>query len=318
MNRRELVFVIGAALLGAVLAALAGQADAAGAAGAFSALWCLAGGGLRALSLSGFGGNLATWLITLLVCALPLLLIFWSLRRPERRGAEDWLAVLMVPVLFAGLFTAVNPTLLPQPAGAFFPLAAGGCLLSLLIAWLVLKLLRGMEGCSQQRLLGALRPLLVGGAMLLSFGATAGRVSLFLARSGAVTQGNTADPGAALFTNGVLLFLALLELTPDLLGAVALLWGAALAVAMGQRLFGERAVALGGRTAAGCRIVVQATVLLAVFSNLLQLALLGQMRSTSFSADLPLFPLLLAGALFLLCRLMEQGKALQDDSDSII
>ncbi len=45
---------------------------------------------------------------------------------------------------------------------------------------------------------------------------------------------------------------------------------------------------------------------------------MGVMKSTNVSAYIPLFPLILAGALFLLCRLMEKGRALQEDSDSII
>ena len=72
------------------------------------------------------------------------------------------------------------------------------------------------------------------------------------------------------------------------------------------------------RQALGCRVVVQATVLISVFTNLLQLCLMGVMKSTNVSAYIPLFPLILAGALFLLCRLMEKGRALQEDSDSII
>lgn len=87
---------------------------------------------------------------------------------------------------------------------------------------------------------------------------------------------------------------------------------------MEEELFGAAAVELCGRTALGCRFVVQATVLISVFTNLFQLCLMGVMKSTHVSAYIPLFPLILAGALFLLCRLMEKGRALQEDSDSII
>ena len=158
MNRRNLMLTGGAALLGGALAVLAGRLDSAGAADALTAPLRWLGAGLRALSLSGFWGNLAAWAAVLLVCALPALLVFWSGRWKGGRGREDWLAALMAPVLFAALYYAVNPTLLSRPLDMMFPLAAGGCLLSLLIAWLALKLLRGLEGCSQRRLLGALGP----------------------------------------------------------------------------------------------------------------------------------------------------------------
>ncbi len=318
MDRRNIIFTGGAALLGGVLAAVAGTLESGETASAVCAPVKWAGEGLRALSLSGFWGNLAAWLVAFLVCALPVLLVLWSGRWKGGRGPEDWLAALMVPVLFAGIYYSVNPSLLPRPVDQFFTLAAGGCLLSLLVAWLALKLLRGMEGCSQQRLLGALCPLLTGGAMLLAFGAAWGQITLFLARSREVTRGNTGDPEGAFFTCGVLLVLALLELTPYLLGALTLLWGAELARRMEEELFGWAAVELCVRTALECRFVVQATVLILVSTNLVQLSLMGMLKSTHFVAYLPVFPLLLAGALFLLCRLMERGRQLQEDSDSII
>ena len=318
MNRRNLALAAGSALLGGALAVLSGRLGSAETTGALSAPVRWLGSGLRALSLSGFWGNLAAWLLVLLVCAVPVLLVLWCGRWKGGWKAEDWLAVLMAPILFAVLFYAVNPTLLARPQDTLFPLAAGGCLLSLLVAWLALTLLGGMEGCSQQQLLGALGPLLVGGAVVLSFGAAAGQLAEFMARSQAVFQGNTGDPEGAFVTCAILLVLALLELTPYLLGAISLLWGAELIRRMRQDLFGGAAVELCGRTAQGCRFVVQATVLISVFTNLTQLCLMGLMKDTHFSVYIPLFPLLLAGALFLLCRLMEKGRALQEDSDSII
>ena len=307
----------GAALAGALLAVLAGGWEGGEGTGSLSTPAQQAGAWLRELSLSGPLGNLAAWLITLLLCALPLLLVVLS-RRWHSGGREDRLAVLMVPVLFSAVYCAVNPGLLPWPAGVAFPLAAGGCLLSLLAAWLVLKVLRGMEDCPQQRLLGALAPLLTGGAMVLAFGATFTRLTAFLVRSQEVAQGNTGDPEGALFTSGVLLVLALLELVPYLLGALTLLWGARLTRSMVPQLFSPQSSQLCLRTAEGCRRVIQAGALLSVFSNLLQLVLLGGMKSTRFSVSIPLFPLLLAGTLFLLCRLLQRGQELQEDSDSII
>ena len=58
--------------------------------------------------------------------------------------------------------------------------------------------------------------------------------------------------------------------------------------------------------------------MLAVLGNLGQLALLEQLRSVSFRLALPLTSLALSAGLFLLCRLLERGRTLQADSDSII
>lgn len=318
MKQKELAVIVGCAILGG-LAALVGNG---GGQGEGAQRWCapvlLAGQGLRKLSLSGFWGNVGAWVLVGLVCALPLgALLVWRRRRGSRWVMEDSLAALAAVVLFAMLYYAVNPTWLSSPAGELFPLAAGGSLLSMGVAWLALQVLRGLEDCPQERLSGVLRPLLAGGGGLLAFFAVYSRLAVLLARSQEVIQGNTADPAEARFTCVVLGVLAALEAAPYLMGAIALLWGGELAQALGEG-FGEEAVAKSQRTALGCKLVVQASVMLTLLANLTQLALFGQMRSTHFSVYIPLFPLLVSGGLFLLCRLVRRGRELQEDSESII
>lgn len=328
--KRKGVIVFGAAALGAALALLGGAVERTNAWSGLTAPLRAAGEGLRSLSLSGTAGNLAAWAIVLAVSALPLLLLAWT-RRRWGRGREDWLLVLGCPVLFYGLYYLVNPTLLGGAAldalkggdldgamSALFLLGAVGTLLSLAVAWLVLKLLRGMNEAPTDRLTASFRPLLVGGAALLAFSSAYVRLADFLDLSRSVTEGNTAAPASAASTNVMLFLLALLELAPDLLAALTLLWGGDLAGALGDRTFGQETLDLCVRTAESCRRVAQATVLLAVLANLLQLVQVGNLHSSRFSTSLPLFPLLLSAALFLLCRCLQRGKELQEDNDSII
>jgi len=337
MDRKPFLWLGGAGLAGCALALLARLGRADGAPAALVLPFRALGDGLRRLSLSGFGGNLAAWLIVAAICALPLLLLALARRR---RGAapEDWLLWLAVPELFALLWFLVNPTRLGGPsfpadlAAGFYPLAVGGTLLSTLLAWLTLGLLRGLEGAPEARLAAAFRPLLTVCALLLAFGAAYGRTAELAGLWSSVTGGNTA-PDDTLFaalggggpisaplelTLEVLVLLALLRFIPDLLAALTLLWGARLAGALGRAAFGEEAVALCGETAARCRRVARATVLLALGINLLQLLLFPYLYNSSFSVDLPLFSLALSAGLYLLCRCLQRGRDLQEDSDSII
>ena len=59
-------------------------------------------------------------------------------------------------------------------------------------------------------------------------------------------------------------------------------------------------------------------VVLAVSGNLIQLVLLEQMHNTYFSLAMPLVSLMLSAGLMLLCRCLQRGRELQEDSDSII
>ncbi|MGI5962527.1 MAG: hypothetical protein ACOX7N_02275 [Lawsonibacter sp.] len=318
MEKRKWILVALCGALGGVLALIGWGMASAGDMTIWAAPFLLVGKGLRKLALAGFWGNVGAWVLVMLVCLLPLGgLLVWKHGRKRLWQVEDLLAFLAAPVLFALLYYAVNPTLLPEPLGRLYPVAAGGCVLSLAVAWGVLKLLRGMETCPQERLVEVCSPALMAGGGLVAFSAVYTHLTLFLTESQSVLQGNTGDPQGAQFTSFMLGILAVLEVTPYLLGAIALMWGASFVQELRDG-FGPKAVERCQRTALGCKLVVQASVMLTVSTNLLQLALFGQMRSTHFSVYIPVFPLLICAGLYFLCRLVYRGRQLQEDSDSII
>ncbi len=271
------------------------------------------GEGLRSLSLSGFWGNLAAWGIVLLLSALPLLALV--LMGGKRRAADEWLLGLMSPILLASLWLLVNPTQLGRMVREFFPVAAGWTLLSMVLAFVMLRLLRCLEKAPREKLARAFAALLYACAVLTAFAAAYGQVLEGAGQWAEVVAGNT-DPGS--LTPLIIGLLCLLNAAPGLLSAVTMIWGAALALALGQENFDGEGVALCERAALACRMVAQATVVLAVSGNLIQLALLDELRNTHFSLTMPLVSLMLSVGLMLLCRLLQRGQQLQKDSDSII
>ena len=311
--KKKLWMLTGGAILG-LLAALAG--------GLLSAKvgWSTmndpllsVGRGLRALSLSGFGGDLLAWLVVLLVSGAPLLLLIRIGKKG--RGMEDLLLGLMAPVIFCWLFYLANPTQLGETAAQIFPLAGGCTVLSMGAAWLVLKLLRGLDGAPTQRLAAAFGALLSGCALLCAFSVAYGGAAGVAAQWAQVVEGNT-DLGG--LTLPVLIALGVLDHAPGLLVAVTMVWGSELASVLGGGTFDQAGAELCGRVALACKTAAQATVTLTVFANLLQLALVGELLSASFSITLPLFSLAASAGLFLLCRCLQRGAVLQEDNDSII
>lgn len=271
------------------------------------------GEGLRGLSLTGFWGNLGAWGVVVLLSALPLLaLTIWG---GKRRTADEWLLGLMVPVLFLGLFFLVNPTQLSWPVREFFPPAALGTALSMALAFFALKALRCLEGTSRQKLARAFEGLLCLCASLTAFAAAFGQVLEGAGQWNGVVEGNTNPDGMTLL---MICLVCCLNGAPGLLSALTMVWGAALARVLGREDFGDEAVALCERAALACKIVAQATVVLAVSANLIQLALMELLRATHFSLALPLLSLMLSAGLMLLCRLLQRGRELQQESDSII
>ena len=296
-------------------------------AGAMTAPIELAGGLLRELSLSGPGGNLLAWAIVLLAAGLPLLLLVL----PPNRGRRHWEDIFLPAssLLLIGLaFCAVNPSYLDRFFGSTLLIAAAMIWVSLLVFWGVLRLLRGMEEASLEKLSGVLRILLVGCAALLVF-AAASRVS------GAIVEINNLQQDWTLFLAvasvpepsgltgdqalNIALALPLVELIPDLLGAWMLLLAADLTTALARDPFGEESVGRCVTTARWSRLAIQATLVLALGVNLVKLARYDSLiTEVKVSLDLPLIPLILSAALYLLCRCVQRGRELQEDNDSII
>lgn len=296
-------------------------------AGALTAPIELAGGLLRELSLSGPGGNLLAWAIVLLAAGLPLLLLVL----PPNRGRRHWEDIFLPAssLLLIGLaFCAVNPSYLDRFFGSTLLIAAAMIWVSLLVFWGVLRLLRGMEEAPLERLSGVLRILLVGCAALLVF-AAASRVS------GAIVEINNLQQDWTLFLAvasvpepsgltgdqalNIALALPLVELIPDLLGAWMLLLAADLTTALARDPFGEESVGRCVTTARWSRLAIQATLVLALGVNLVKLARYDSLiTEVKVSLDLPLIPLILSAALYLLCRCVQRGRELQEDNDSII
>ena len=287
-----------------------------------------AGAWLRQLSLSGAGGNVLAWALVLLVSCLPLLLLVLPRGRGRWHG-EDLLLPGCALLFLVLAFCLVNPTWQPSP---IFPevwmLAAFGICGMGLVSWLVLRLLRGLEEGTMEKVSAVLRVLLVGCAALLVFAAALhGSRAVAAAVDGpapeqiAMGQLITGGPFDQVMSSGILwltAILALAELVPDLLAAWVLLLAADLTDALALGPFSGESAARCAATARRCRLAIQLTLALALGGNLVKLALVGVIPQVQFSLDLPLLPLTLAAALYLLCRCIQRGKELQEDNDSII
>lgn len=284
-----------------------------------------AGAWLRQLSLSGAGGNVLAWALVLLVSCLPLLLLVL----PPNRGRRHWEDIFLPAssLLLIGLaFCAANPSYLNGDFGTTWLIAAAVVWVSLLVFWGVLRLLRGMEEAPLEKLSGVLRILLVGCAALLVFAAAS-------RGSGAVVEIKDFQQDWTLFLAVVsvpeptgltadqffVFALPLLELIPDLLGAWMLLLAADLTTALAREPFGEESVGQCVTTARWSRLAIQVTLVLALVINFVKLFWFDYFWGlVEISLDIPLIPLILSAALYLLCRCVQRGRELQEDNDSII
>lgn len=328
MNRKDIALPILAAVLGGLLAlpvTLLMKTDWLGGLAAVGEV-------LRALSLSGTGGNIAAWAIVVAVSLLPALGLLW-----RGRKRWDWLLLVAGAELFAGLYFLVNPALLlPEGSNGFgadamakmWGLVFFGCVLGTLAAWVLLRLLGSLEGAPAR----LLPKVLLWAGLLCAAAVGFAAVSGLVTDIAAVKEGNTVtstimadlapwrDAMNTRVENSALLLalVALLELIPQVMGAVVILWGGRLAAALSDAPFEEGTVALAETLSVRCMQVAKASLLLSVAGNLLQMLCLPRVAAVHVTIQLPVLTFAICAVLLLLCRYFRRAKAVSDDNATII
>lgn len=269
---------------------------------------------LRALSLSGPGGNAAAWGIVLAISALPALGLLW-----RGRTKYNWLLLLASGELLAGLFYLVNPTLLTTeyPAAPVIALACAGCVFAALMAWAVL---RGL-----QRIPAAENPghtidrLLRWSSWILAFLFTIAQGVSVWQEIRRTTEANTALTTSHLIPTYIsLTVLAVLDLLPTLLCCQVIRQAGKLALYLETDPFAEETVVHAEGLGAQCTRVAVLSVMICVVGNLLQFFLLPVLHSSRFNVSFPFTSVLLSAVLALLCRYFRRAKAVSDDNGTII
>ena len=95
---------------------------------------------IRTLSLQGWGGNVLAWILYVLIGFIPLLVFIW-ISRQRQVETEDFLLLLMTPVLFYVLYRLINPqtTTINHLFGLVY---LAGILHSVVIGYFILLIIR--------------------------------------------------------------------------------------------------------------------------------------------------------------------------------
>lgn len=276
--------------------------------------------GLRALSLSGSGGNIAAIAIYVLLCLLPsLVALFWY--RKKLYG-EDVLIPIFSATMFAAIYFMINPALLSGSYGSeFFPvlrLILGGSCWCVVISWAVLKLIRRSREADRwgvQKLLKICLGLMAFFFVAMAF---AGAVGDFMASYEKLRGGNTAGYVDLKLTTVFLALKAIINALPYALDAIVAVKGMELLSVMAADPYSAETVEKGEGLAAFAVISLKATIVLSLIFNLLQLAFIKKLLVVDMELVLPLVSIAFMLCALLLCRLIRENKALKDDNDMFI
>lgn len=276
------------------------------------------GQGLRALSLSGGPGNTAAIVLYVLLSLLPLGALA-LIRRRRKLAAEDGLLALLSPVLFAVLYFMINPGLLgPVGQGAVGQAMLGGCVYSLLIGYLVLRVLRYFFRAETEKLHRCLSALLWALCFLLVYAAFGSGFEDYLSSVEALRAGNTGVYSGLALSEGFLFLRWLVSALPYVLDVLVIFALLGLLRERRKDRFSPEAVEAANTLSRRCGWALAVTVLSTAGMNLLQLCFYSRLRDVSGSVILPLSSVVLVLGALLLAHYAQEAKEMKDDNDLFI
>ena len=285
--------------------------------------WEQLGHMLRALSLSGSGGDAAAWILFLTLSALPA--AFGLFLRIRRRGQRaDILLALLSAALLCGLWFFANPSymdryLSPIPTGGHARYALAAVIDSLLITWLLLRCVARLWGTGQGKLLFLLRALLILYGLALLAGVLLEGGGEFKSSLEALLEANTGSEDSLVKVSVLFLALqAVMGLLPALAQIALLFMVCGFLRCCEREPFGAESCRRmeGLKTASGRFLVLVLTA--NVGFNLLQL-LLSRFLLTSFHRFyFPLREIVVMLGIRTLSLLYLESRRLKEDNDMFI
>lgn len=276
---------------------------------------------LRGLSLSGALGNVIAFVLYVAICLVPLVFAALHLKKHTFR-AEDWLLIVMSGFGFYMMYMMINPAYLSQipcyMIGDFGKAVLGGAFYSLLIGYLVLRLMRRADGTHTDSLLKVFKLLLGVIAVVSVFNISYIGISDTAAKLAAIQSGNT-DPSVPLGATNffVLLRYALMQF-PQVMALGVLVLAMRLCDHLRTDRYGEEAVSTAKKIAAFAKKTVAVILLCCIALNLAQIAFAGSLVSVDFLTTLPLDSIVIALAALLLTRFFVAGRELKQDNQMFI
>jgi hypothetical protein len=322
MSTKKLATLLGIGAVICFIAALLAPMPSEGTiAGLISFPFAQIGGLLRRMSLENAVGNIVAVLLYGAMGLAPLLALLWRIVK-RKAGFEDSLLVVISALLFFMIYLIVNPGLVIQHLEFMdFRLGKailGGVFYSVLIGYLILRLLRRVNGSKASKMLDWLRLFLALAAGVMVFSVFYLGVANLVGTIQQVKSANT-DPSISLAATNVLIVIRfILQQIPVVLSVWLLLLAIGLAGALKKEQFGRETVEAAGKLGAFCKLTLAITVLSAIVANLMQLLFSRSLLQSDFAVDIPLTSVILMLIVLVLAQYLDDSSKLNEDNQLII
>lgn len=281
------------------------------------------GGGLRTLSLSGTGGNLAAWIFYVLLGILPLLFLVWEFLH-RKVHLEDSLAVLLSLIIFISVYLFINPRYFEKflPVQGMSEGAAmmwGSAFYSVLLGYVILKMLRKIAGMQVSGRLTGLQYILGTVCAVLVFYVFFLFLTENMVKAVDMAEENSGASMGQLQVTGIFLWLGYaMKSLPYIFDILVMLLGICLLGELKKDRFSKDTVTAALKLEKICRCAVLVNILSCILMNLAQLFVSRELLKAEYSIQIPLISVALMLAVMVMAKYFADDHALKEENDLFI
>ena len=282
------------------------------------------GWGLRQLSLSGTIGNVCAIIIYLLVSFIPCG-VFWILKKKGKYQKTDYMLLALSIMLLFVLYYMINPGLLPASMLGSGKVLLGGTFYSLLVAYLVFRIVIQNKTEDLQALQKGLRTVLYIVLVLFAWSAIAECfIHLPLAIKN-LQEGNSVA-GDSFFYGGpdltstyvFLVLQSVVSALPNGISVVVVYFCIKVLEELLLDLYSPKAILLVKKVTVLCRKSLLVIVAASVLLNIAQLLFADLLYQIHITVNIPIFAILFLLVIHVMARYIEENQKLKQDNDLFI
>jgi len=280
--------------------------------------------GLRWISLTGKIGNCFALTLYAALCILPVFFLI-RVRSKRKLQAEDSLLGILSAALFVTLYLMINPAYIGSMFGSMdeggieiAKAVLGGTLWSILIGYLILRVLRLSFDSGTVKLQGYVGALLSMLCFIFVWAVCGSSFGELLSSFSVLLAGNKGSENGLGMTYVFLVLRFFVNALPYILDLITVFLALDLLTAMRADRYSEQTENIALRLSHWRGKALTFVVTSGVSLNLLQLLFSRSLRNINSSLSIPIVSVLFVLAVLLFARLISENRKLKGDNDLFI
>lgn len=275
------------------------------------------GWGLRQLSLSGAVGNIAAILLFVLLGLIPCAVFVW-LKKKGRACKVDWMLPAISVCLFLVLYFMINPGLFTMPIPGEGKALLGCTFYSVLVGYLVLRILKKSAQADTKSLQKGLRILLYVVMVLFAYVVVVEIAFNLPANIQAVREANNAFGVDLTMTYIFLVLQSVVNALPYVLDIIVLFVATRALKELLTAAYSDAAVTAVQRIADVCAKALTIIVISSMGFNILQLVFRNRLHQIQIQATIPILSILFVVVILVVARYVRENQKLKQDNELFI